>query len=171
MSRVAGSHKPRQSVQSWGRLGRLLGRSALPRHDCGWEAWAGTRETCSGQFPLVACYPDQLPSWHPPCSCAKYAIALRLVSPSDVCCRQYFYDNRDFIARGAERRRRVAARCGCGVGFVIMTAIKSDFWTERSAVQHNSSPDFRARDRIIRREAKTVKMVKFIVITHRLPII
>ena len=85
--------------------------------DCGWEAWAGTRETCFGQFPLVTCYPDQLPSWHPPCSCAKYAIALRLVSPSDVCCRQYFYDNRDFIARrrGEEEKGSGEVRVRCRI--------------------------------------------------------
>ena len=120
---------------------------------------------------LVACYPDHL---RPD---TRLAPVLNTLSPCVSSRRLMFaagniFTTTEILSRdGAERRRRVAARCGCGVGFVIMTAIKSDFWTERSAVQHNSSPDFRARDRIIRREAKTVKMVKFIVITHRLPII
>ena len=174
MSRPAGSHKPRQSEQSWGRLGRLLGRSALPRHDCGWEAclswdWRNLFWTVS------TCY--LLPRPAPVLTPRHLAPVLNTLSPCVSSRRLMFaagniFTTTEILSRdGAERRRRVAARCGCGVGFVIMTAIKSDFWTERSAVQRNSSPGFRARDRIIRREAKTVKMVKFIVITLRLPII
>ena len=107
----------------------------------------------------------------------RHAPVLNTLSPCVSSRRLMFaagniFTTTEILSRdAAERRRRVAARCGCGVGFAIMTAVKSDFWTERSAVQRNSSPGFRARDRIIRREAKTVKMVKFIVITHRLPII
>ena len=66
----------------------------------------------------------------PRCS-AKYAIALRLVSAASrrlMFAAGNIFTTTEILSRdGAERRRRVAARSGRGVGFVIMTAIKSDF--------------------------------------------
>ena len=66
---------------------------------------------------LLAAPTSSRPDTTSPCSCAKYAIALRLVSPSDVCCRQYFYDNRDFIARrrGEEEKGSGEVRVRCRI--------------------------------------------------------
>ena len=51
----------------------------------------------------------------PRCSVIRYRLASRLgrVPPSDVCCRQYFYDNRDFIARrrGEEEKGSGKEKC------------------------------------------------------------
>ena len=87
-----------------------LGRPSWDQRNLFW-----TVSTCYLVTPTII-RPD---TTSPRCSVIRYRLASRLgrVPPSDVCCRQYFYDNRDFIARrrGEEEKGSGKERVRCRI--------------------------------------------------------